>query len=262
MVAHAGPNPQRREAGRAFSRDPVLRRWINPRHLDGERLRESVLARPDVRYGVADDFFREQALDRLIRFVASRPFSNSNVGSNYDAAGWMLPRDEGGPATELFFHPAWHAYIQYVTGVRFPRACRTYVEMRRHPPRSKGLWVHTDANRTERASVTGYFNRGWRVSDGGLLQFWRLSPLARRHGRLHRFNAYLGRRLDFFARARSLDVELAGKGVAEPVHLDLLDQVVPEYNRVVFLNIRFNAGAHSVTPSTGRRREGFGQWLL
>jgi hypothetical protein len=42
--------------------------------------------------------------------------------------------------------------------------------------------------------------------------------------------------------------------------VDLLDQILPVYNRIVICNVQYDASYHSITPSNGRARDGFLPW--
>lgn len=55
-----------------------------------------------------------------------------------------------------------------------------------------------------------------------------------------------------------------GGGFADNKQHDLIlvDQIVPAYNRLFLCNMKANPCYHSVSPSHGRVRLGFVQWVL
>jgi hypothetical protein len=250
---------------------PALARWLAPRYLDPDRIAalvQTASAKPNMRYLVLDDFFRGDALDELIAHCKTLGFSEEL--DRRDGTAWLLydgavkfanATDRG---WDLFADPSWHAYCALLVGSSFPRPPRHVVKLRYHKPDATGFWIHSDAREGERSLVAiAYFNREWRVEDGGLLQLWREDEAS----------ALNVPEVDWPDPTRALDV-LASKRIRtrtpgggfrdEPDRardLVLVDQVVPEYNRLFLCNLQTNPAWHSVTPSRGRARYGFVQWI-
>ncbi|KFA94040.1 hypothetical protein [Archangium violaceum] len=249
---------------RACREDPVLRGWLRPEYLDPRPLREVALARPYVRWAVADHFFREGPLQHLMRRHARLKFTDDDVGLNYHSNAVRVDGKPGEVGLDLLAHPLWHRYAAFVLGAELRMPGTTVVKYRRHPARSRGFWLHTDRDRErpKALAVLAYYNKGWRASDGGLLQLWDVRPLrsAARH-QVYRWKAYRGRSLSFLERQTVLRIEAADVEGLVLVEARLVDQIVPAYNRVVFLDFQHTPSFHTVTPSHGRVREGFLQWL-
>lgn len=248
----------------SLMRDPVLRKWIQPQHLDLVRLRETVLVKPTLRYLVLDDFFREDMIATLISHHASLHFEDDEPETNYHATAVRTDRAlKIHAGSELFLRRAWHRYLAYIVAARLRRPGRTVVKYRRHPPRARGFWIHTDRDpdMPKALVVLGYFNRDWRAKHGGMLQFWRAYQAAPSAPAPHRWDDYLGKRLSFLTDQPRLTIELPTEHGKMTAVVDLLDQILPVYNRVVICNFQHDASYHSITPSNGRARDGFMQWL-
>ncbi len=256
----------RRDAAfaRACRADPILRAWIQPEYLDPRPLREDARARRSPRWVVANHFFVERRLEELARRHARLAFAADDVGLNYHSTAARIDRLEDEVGLELFHHRRWQRYAAFVLDTELRDAGRTVVKYRKHPPAARGFWIHTDRDpvRSKALAVLGYLNRGWRSSDGGLLQLWDARP--RRPGSrraLRRWDAFDGARLSFLEREPIVDVEAAAPRGLTTVEARLVAQIVPAWNRVVFLDFRSGPAYHSVTPSGRRARMGFLQWL-
>jgi hypothetical protein len=248
----------------------ILERWLNPYYLDPatrENIRQSVLAKPGPKYAVLDNFFRTEMLDELIRRHPSLAF-NEEIDRRAPDGSW-LPYDgavvfaEEGKhfGSELFFALEWHRYLMQLVDCRLPDPIGTEVKLRWHRPDAGGFWIHTD--RGDRAMVViAYFNRGWQAQDGGLLQLWRVDE-GQAPGVVRIDNVDATQRLDMLTKYKRIRTATPGGGFPDRQTHDLvlIDQVVPVYNRVFICNYQHDPAYHSVTPSNGKERTGFVQWL-
>lgn len=254
-----------------FQEDAVLCDWINASYLDPQRLRALQMRAaglPLARYLVLDNFFCERALEQLIDQHNRLEFSNDDEGLNFDSRVVIpLPGREHG--CDLFFSPMWHHYIATALGVEIQNPGRAMVRLRRHDGQARGFWPHSDRVMDERgfrtATVLCYFNREWRIADGALLQIWHSTSRevsdTDRNAAL-RWSDYFGQRLDFLDDAHELTIEVPEGSAGVSVHrLLLIDQIPPECNRVVICDLTSTLMIHSVTPSAGRTRDGFVQWI-
>jgi hypothetical protein len=218
------------------------------------------MARPMVRWAVADDFFRLERIEALIAEHDKGGFQQDDVGLNYDSLAVRLDSGAETGAMALLGSPSWQRYARLVAGTRLAQS-RTVVKFRRHPPNSLGFWPHTDRDGAKALAVLGYFNRDWQAGDGGLLQLWDVRTARDPQARPWRWADFIGRRIDFIENSRAILVEAAGETGPEIVDAFLLDQIVPNFNRVVFLNLEHSPAFHSVTPTYARPRNGFLQWM-
>lgn len=245
----------------------VIDDWVNPCYLDDEYvelLRQSVLAKPIAKYTVLDGFFRTEKLDELIRNHQKLKFSEQNDKITTD--GDILPYDSSVVfakqgehfGSELFYDEEWQQYCCYITGLKLSPPAGTAIKLRYHKPRAGGFWIHTDSA-IRSLVIIGYFNRNWTVEDGGLLQLWKVEEALRT---TPEFNHPKGR-LNFLAKHNRIRTNSPGGGFKDGRSHDLvlIDQIVPSYNRIFLCNLKSNPTYHSVTPSNGRERLGFVQWL-
>jgi hypothetical protein len=269
-MAHITPKPDMDPATeRAFAdscrRDPILAGWLSPNHLDPRPLRAAAAVRTLCSWAVADDFFRLDRIAELAAAHSSLDFEDDDVGLNYHSTAVRTDKLADAPAAELLNSMSWRRYVSFVVGA--PAAHdRTVVKFRRHPPRARGFWPHTDQDTADRkvAAVLAYLNPGWRAEDGGLLQLWHaVGPLDQAaEARALRWNDYKCRPLDFLATSTNLEIELVAEDGGRLTQIRLLDQIVPAFNRVVFLDFLRSPAFHSVTVSGDRPRDGFLQWLF
>lgn len=245
----------------------VLEDWINPLYLDPENvnaIRQSIRAKPAIKYAVLDNFFNTDKLEELIRQHKYLEFSEENdrraprTGDWLPYDGAVVFADKMHFGSELFFDAEWHEYCCYICDAQI-RNLGTEIKLRYHKPHADGFWIHTDSTIRDIVIIC-YFNRGWTADDGGLLQLWRvdeeLSPEA--------FKAETPKgRMDFLKHHR-IQTSTPGGGFPDGnVHdLVLIDQIVPAYNRVFICNFKDTPAYHSVTPSNGKVRQGFVQWLF
>ncbi len=249
----------------------VLRDWINEYYLstDGiETVRESVLAKPSVKYAVLDNFFKTDKLNTLITNHQHLPFSEEHDRRAHEDGSW-LPYDGAvvfaRPGVhyghELFFAQSWHEYLAYITDAKLVFPTTTEVKLRWHKPDATGFWIHSDA--TIRTVVAiWYFNRNWKHTDGGLLQLWRVDE-GQAPNTLLVNSPDPTQRLDFLTKHQRVRTSTPGGGFRDGQAHDmvLIDQIVPIYNRLFVCNYQENPAYHSVTPSNGRVRTGVVQWL-
>jgi hypothetical protein len=247
----------------------VIDDWINPIYLQDrvvEDIRESIVAKPVIKYAVLDNFFKEDKLNELIRRHGDLQFSVSQDRIKngeilpYDGAVHFANMDDFG--ADLFFDQEWRRYCCYLTGIKLSESGGTEVKLRYHRPDADGFWIHTDSVLRDLV-VISYFNKRWTADDGGLLQLWRvdeeLSPTALV------IDNPVGR-MDFLEQKsvlKRIKTRTPGGGFKDKRRHDLvlIDQIVPTYNRVFICNLRSDPAYHSVTPSNGRERTGFVQWM-
>lgn len=252
-----------------FVADPILAKWINPRYLNPrtvEDIRQSVLAKPDMMYTVLDDFFNVEPFEELVQAHFTLEFSEEQDRRARDGA-WLpydgavqfaRPNSVGG---DLFYRQAWHRWCAYVLSASLDDNARTDVKLRYHRHYADGFWIHTDGGIRQIVAIS-YFNLDWKAADGGLLQLWRIDP--------NPAPDVLGvespkGRMDFLANYRRIRTATPGGGWVDGYagHRDLVlaDQIVPTYNRIFLCNFQTNPCYHSVTPSNGKIRYGFVQWI-
>ncbi|MBR1033800.1 MULTISPECIES: hypothetical protein [Bradyrhizobium] len=244
--------------------DAVLSKWLSPEQRDPRALRAAARSRPQVKWAVADDFFLPERIEELAAEHSTLAFEEDDVGLNYHSNAVRVDRLASVSAMTLFRSSSWRMYVAFVTGA-IPSAARTVVKFRSHPKQARGFWPHTDQDHhtSKSAAVLGYFNRNWTSRDGGLLQLWHVWPDKALQGDvIFRWHDFIDKRLDFLEGATEIAVEIVTENGGRIVCASLLDQIVPQYNRVVFLNFQHSPAFHSVTPSFDRERNGFVQWFF
>jgi hypothetical protein len=240
----------------------LLESWIADSYLASERVQalvESSAAKPVARYLVLDDFFRPEAAGRLrdhalkLRFTPDDRHVNSR---RYECE--LKQADSSDVGWDLFSAPEWHAYCAKLVGATISSPSKHGLKFRRHPEDAVGFWIHTDFAPGERSIIVMvYLNESWRLSDGALLQMWRenetLAPGAPKY-ELQDPERKVPHEIRFHTST--------AEGVApKPRDFVLVDQIVPEYNRLFVCNLQASPGWHSVTPSRGRPRYGMAQWI-
>jgi len=259
---------------------PVLNDWINPLYLEDNTihdLQESIKAKPVVGYAILDNFFKLDKLEALIEAHKTLEFSFEADGSDrlpYDSAVVFAQEENYG--SELFFNEEWQRYCCDLLGVNLDFPIGTEIKLRWHRPYSSGFWLHTDGISRDLV-VIAYFNKNWKASDGGLLQLWvdkgevttsdtfpleDLDPQdpdpQDRLNMLNKLEWQCPKRL--FTKNPGGGIESEdGNSLHEFI---LIDQIVPVYNRVVLCNFQTNPAFHSITPSNGKERTGFLQWMF
>lgn len=248
----------------------VLDEWVNPYYLSDEavfNIRETVAAKPGAKYVVLDNFFLESKLEELIEQHKTLEF-NEELDRRAPGTGEWLPYDGAlvyakpgqHVGSDLFFDEEWHRYLAHLTHCRMDFPTQTDVKLRWHQKDAHGFWIHTDAVFRTMVAIT-YFNKDWRVEDGGLLQLWRPDEAKARD--VFEVDRPKGR-MDFLTHHKRIRTSTPGGGFKDhrgPHDLVLVDQIVPAYNRIFINNYQDDPAYHSVTPSNGRERTGIVQWL-
>lgn len=249
----------------------IIDEWINPIYLEErvvEDIRQSIRAKPVVKYAVVDNFFREEKLDELIQRHRTLEFSEEQDRVRdgkllpYDGSVKFAQKDDFG--AELFFDEEWQRYCCYLTGTQLRFPIGTEIKLRYHRKNADGFWVHTDSVLRDMV-VISYFNLGWAVEDGGLLQLWRVDEeLSDTAYQVDSPEGRLGFLEQEENKQKRISTRTPGGGFPDGKRHDLtlIDQIVPAYNRVFFCNFRESAAYHSVTPSNGKSRTGFVQWMF
>lgn len=250
----------------------VLEKFLNPMYLQKEYiavLQETLKAKPVSKYLVLDNFLKEDILNQIIEDHKKLEFDE--IRDRTGADGSWLPYDGAlagcDPNTllgELLYAPEWQEYCLTLMGLEVkPR--RTEIKLRSHKEEATGFWIHSDSRgggggARDLVSIL-YFNKDWTAEDGGLLQLWRKDEIDDPRTTTIRYDQTRGR-LDFLNNQR-LNVRPAGFWPYQESHdLILMDQIVPSYNRLFICNFKEEPAYHSVTPSNGKIRTGFVQWLL
>jgi hypothetical protein len=247
----------------------VLEQWINPIYLQDEtviNIRESVIAKPSAKYTVLDNFFQTDKLDQLIEHHQHLQFSEELDRRSPTTKEWLpydgsvvfaKPNEHFG--SELFFDHEWHQYLAFLVNCKLAKQTETEVKLRWHRPDADGFWIHTDSTIRTMVAIC-YYNKNWMAADGGLLQLWRVDEAK---ATLTPVINHPKGRLDFLTHYKRIRTRSPGGGFKKGDEHDLvlLDQVVPTYNRLFLCNYQDDPAFHSVTPSNGKARTGFVQWL-
>lgn len=254
---------QVKELIQAVKESPVLSAWIRPEWHDPRPLAEHACTREILRWVSADDFFDEAHLDALQEAHRKLELAEDDVGLLYHSHAARVDKRPEVAGTELLLDPLWHRYTAYVLGATLWIPGRTVIKYRRHPPGSRGFWPHTDRDHEnpKALAVLGYLNRGWRAEDGGLLQLWEMSEVQPDDPAPYYWDEWDGRALEFLERDQSMIIEAADVLGVRPMRARRLDQIVPRYNRIVFMDFQTTPSFHSITPTGAKPREGFVQWL-
>ncbi len=138
---------------------------------------------------------------------------------------------------------------------------QTDVKLRWHRGDATGFWIHTDAVFRTMVAIA-YFNKDWKVTDGGLLQMWRVDE-GNAPGTFEVNRPNPSSRCDFLTAHKRVRTSTPGGGFKDGKAHDLVlvDQIIPAYNRMFICNYQDDPAYHSVTPSNGRERTGIVQWL-
>jgi hypothetical protein len=231
-------------------------------------LAEAAAAKPDAHYLVLDDFFTAAAADRLRTSLEGLEFSEeldrrapNGTILPYDSAVKFADGSDVG--WDLFSDPNWHTYLATLVGATLHTARHSMVKLRRHRADAGGFWIHSDAIVGVRSLVAiAYFNPNWYRADGGLLQIWREeTTTAPGAVAIEILDGAVP--LHVLTRSPRIRTRTPGERVAGRRARDfaLVDQIIPEHNRLFVCNIQNHPGWHAVTPSGGRLRYGFVQWI-
>jgi hypothetical protein len=207
-----------------------------------------------------------EKIDELIEHHKQLQFSEELDRRAHGTGEWLpydgavvFARPNQHFGSELFFDEEWHKYLAYLSNCDLKFPTTTEVKLRWHRPDADGFWIHTDSTIRTLVAIC-YFNKGWKASDGGLLQLWRTDEAIAEGVPV--INSPKGR-LDLLNQHQRIRTISPGGGFKDnkPHDMVLLDQVVPTYNRLFLCNYQQDPAYHSVTPSNGRERIGFVQWL-
>jgi hypothetical protein len=251
----------------------ILKKWINPIYLDPkyiEVLKETVKAKPEIKYLVLDNFFNQEVLDELIKVHETLNFTeafdrilpNGTVLPYDGAVNFATPNHFG---ADLFYSEEWHDYTTNLVNLEIKKPRGTDIKLRRHDDDAQGFWLHTDSTTGPNGRdivIIGYFNKGWETKDGGLLQLWREEEIEAPNTKKFSWKDMTNVRMDFLAENIRLNIEGPGSGYTGTRDLLLVDQIVPVYNRVFICNFKANPTYHSITPSNGKIRQNFVQWIF
>jgi Rps23 Pro-64 3,4-dihydroxylase Tpa1-like proline 4-hydroxylase len=250
----------------------VMKEWINPIYLEPEYIQsliESVKAKPETKYIVLDNFFVKSKLDELIdnhqkiNFLPPPEPKYNGEKVIYDANAVHAEKNpEHYFGSELMFLKDFHDYISTLVGIQLEEGYGTQVRLRSHKPDSNGFWIHTDkdGNNIPRYMVAlFYFNKNWKVSDGGLLQLWRLEETD--YPDSVKVNPSSSLELLNNVRIKAEHVGGNLPDNKESIDMVMVDQILPSYNRLVLINFQHSPAYHSINPSHGKTRQGFVLWL-
>ena len=251
-----------------YGNDPVLKKWVNPYYLKPDviaAIRESSISKPHFSYAALDNYFNEDVLEEYFEHHKRLKFYADDPGLPYDS--YVVYGEEGKViGSELFYHKPWQLLLAAYTDTPLMTAGeKTGVKLRVHGGDSKGFWIHTDRTKRKDAAMAAiiYLNRNWKEEEGSLLQLWarvdRAEPIDTVD---YSWEEYSDKRLDYLNERYSLTTDLVtGEGL-EPAELFLIDQITPEYNRLVLTDFIRDPAYHSITPGNGRVRYAVVQWLF
>lgn len=254
----------------------LLEKYINPVYLTPEgkaKIKEDLKSKPDVPYVVLDHFFIESTLELIQQEHNTHDF-NPNADSRsekfqdikFPFDGAVAQCDPDSVLGEFLYSREWYRYCFEILDIQPLRVWPT-IKIRYNKEDAKGYWPHNDkpggpVGFERIITILGYFNKGWKASDGGLLQIWQESPVQKEGTPSYDEEDYLDQPLAFLEQPR---INVWPYGATWPDHekrdFILVDQIVPVYNRVVIFNLNNKALYHSVTPNYGKRRDGFIEWL-
>jgi len=252
----------------------VLEKFLNPMYLKPEYislLQETIKSKPISKYLVLDNFLKEDILDQIIADHQLLDFSEK--ADRTAASGEWLPYDGALAGCrpdsligELLYSKEWQDYCLKIVGLPYDKKRRTEIKLRTHKEEATGFWLHSDAGgggggARDLVSIL-YFNKNWTYEDGGLLQLWKVDEADYEGTTKINYTDALKGRLDFLNTKR-LNARPAGIWPYDKQKdLILVEQIVPAYNRIFICNFKDEPAYHSVTPSNGKVRQGFVQWLL
>ena len=246
-----------------------LEKWINPIYLDEnyiQLLQQTLLAKPEAKYLVLDNFFRTNKLNEMIQRHKRLKFSERKDMYSHD--GQLLPYDGAVKfmnrfdyGYDILFSKEWEKYVRKLVSLDYEGEVFTQVKLRYHKPHAKGFWIHTDSLKRKIVCIC-YFNKNWKVSDGGLLQLWR--PDECMLETTLKVSHSVDSKMEFLSNNTRLNTSsVGGRSPDDRDSIDfvLTDQIIPAYNRVFIANLESNLTYHSVSPSNERERTGFVQWM-
>ena len=250
---------------------PTLSRWVAPQYLSERWVRAAAAGRalrPLPHYLVLDDLFRADRAESLRDHIEGLEFSEDL--DRRARGGTLLPYDSAvkfadasDVGHDLFSDPAWHAYLAAIVGAPLHAERHSVVKLRRHRADAGGFWIHSDAIVGVRSVVAiGYLNHDWRAEDGGLLQLWSEEETPSPDATPYDVTDPTAR-LHVLETAKRIRTHTAGAlASARREHTFALErEIVPQYNRLFVCDVASHPAWHAVTPSHGRVRYGFVQWI-
>lgn len=252
----------------------VLEKFINPMYLDPNYikvLKETVKSKPISKYLVLDNFFKEDILNQIIEDHQKLQFDEKMDRTGSD--GSWLPYDGAlagcHPKSflgELLYAKEWQDFVLDLVNLPVtPR--QTEIKLRHHREEAHGFFMHSDAGgggggARDLVAIT-YFNKDWSYEDGGMLQLWRLDEANLPETPTYIYQDALKGPMNFLEspriKTRPAGLYPYGGNLSDFV---LVDQILPVYNRMFICNFKDEPAYHSVSPSKGKVRQGFVQWLL
>lgn len=244
----------------------LLQEWINPIYLNPdyiEDLKQTAKSKPEIKYLVLDNFFNIEKLDKFIeqydRMIFSEQLDQYTPDGHqlpYDSClKWMESDDYG---HDFLSCTDWFKYLLDLFSLKLNPGCWPEIKLRKHRAEANGFWVHSDSCVRDLVFIC-YFNKKWKVENGGMLQLWRIDEC--NCNETIRANAELDKKMNCLNNVR---INAFPGGMEHRINgydLTLVDQVLPIYNRVFICDLTANPTLHSVTPSNSRERFGFVQWL-
>ncbi len=250
-----------------FENDNVLKKWVNPYYLRPdviEAIRESSQAKPHCTYAALDNFFNEDVLDAYFEKHRQLAFYPDDPNLPYDSSVVYAEKGKS-EGSELFFHEPWHQLLAAYIGTPLSQPGLTGVKQRAHSGDSKGFWIHTDRTERKNAAMAAliYLNKNWKEEEGHLLQLWAHIEHAEPPEKIdYPWDEYGEQRLDFLNERYALTTDLVTSDGLKPGEVFLIDQVTPEYNRLLLVDFIRDPAYHSITPGNGRERFAIVQWLF
>jgi hypothetical protein len=246
----------------------LLETYINPIYLTPEgkiRIQEDLKAKPNGSYVVLDHFFKEEILNEAIE-EHNKYFFDPKADSiiNNNLAPFDGAAAEGDPDTKLgslLYSKEWYTYCLELLDIK-PLRVFPIIKLRYNTPNAKGYWIHNDKitfNGMQKfCTILGYFNKEWKLEDGGLLQIWQVSSIKDDKTCSYNVEDYLDQTLSILEQDRINIIPYSEDwGSHNKKDFILLDQIIPSYNRIVIFNLNAKPLYHSVTPNKGKRRDGF-----
>jgi hypothetical protein len=250
-----------------------LRPYINDIYLNAEYIaviQESIKAKPLGKYIVLDNFLKTDFLDKVIEEHHKLNFDfelhTSGNGEILPYYGSVANCDANSILGLFLNSEEWHKYALNLFNLEPIVKRKSEIELRHHTQDSGGFWMHTDQGGGGAGPrdlvITLYYNKDWKVENGGMLQFWRMCEVDDPNTPSYGASSKEGP-LDFYNQPRIRSVA-AGEHEygSELKDFVLIDQVLPVYNRIFLLNATAGNDFHSVSPSHGKIREGFVQRLI
>ena len=111
-----------------------------------------------------------------------------------------------------------------------------------------------------------YFNKDWKYSKGGVFQIWNLTQVLNQEDSIDFYiKDSMSGNMNILEQKKVFAAEVVGR--ISPIksqygRVELYDEILPEYNRIVICDFVDNPLYHSITPGHQRDRYAVTQWLL